>query len=388
MRYDQPISILHLITTLDTGGAEMMLYRLLSKMERKSFESKVISLTEIGPVGKKIQALGIRVQALEMQRYFANPVAVLRLVRSLRQNPANVVQTWMYHADLLGVLVSRLVETPNLVWTIRCSSVPFNRYRPLTGLIVKLCSLLSAIPDAIIVNSSAGIRHHVKLGYTPGRMHLIPNGFDVERFRPDSGARFSIRTELGLPEDAIIIGLVARWDSLKGHSTFVQAASLIARESNSIYFLLIGKGVTWETAKLATLIRDTGFQDRMILLGQRDDMPRLTAAFDIACSSSITEGFPTTIGEAMACGVPCVVTDVGDSAAIVGETGRVVQRGDATAFAHACKELIALGPDGRRELGCRARTLIISQYGLSGIARRYENLYTNLAGSSHEMRSN
>ena len=113
----------------------------------------------------------------------------------------------------------------------------------------------------------------------------------------------------------LIIGLVARWDSLKDHSMFIEAAAAVSREHEDIYFVLVGRGIEWETPELAALIRTAGLQDRMILLGERDDIPSLTAAFDIACSSSITEGFPTTIGEAMACGVPCVVTDVGDAAA-------------------------------------------------------------------------
>jgi glycosyltransferase involved in cell wall biosynthesis len=212
-------------------------------------------------------------------------------------------------------------------------------------------------------------------------MHLIPNGFDAESFRPDYSARLAVRRELGLTEDALIIGLVARWDPLKDHATFVDAASFLAREYDNIYFVLIGRGIEWDTLGLAALVRAAGLQDRMILLGERDDMPRLNAAFDVACSSSLTEGFPNTIGEAMACGVPCVVTDVGDAAAIVGNTGLAVPAGDAVAFAKACKELIALGPKARREFGRKGRERIINKYALPTIVKQYEDLYTNLTFS-------
>jgi glycosyltransferase involved in cell wall biosynthesis len=218
-------------------------------------------------------------------------------------------------------------------------------------------------------------------------MHLIPNGFDVECFRPDAAAGLAVRRELGLTEDAFIIGLVARWDPLKDHSTFVDAASLLARRYDNIYFVLIGRGIEWDTLELAALVRTSGLQDRIIMLGERDDMPRLNAAFDIACSSSITEGFPNTIGEAMACGVPCVVTDVGDAAAIVGDTGLVVPSGDAVAFAQACKELIALGPDGRRDLGRKGRARVIEKYGLNTIVKMYEDLYKDLAKNKHAIQS-
>jgi glycosyltransferase involved in cell wall biosynthesis len=378
MTVDRPLSIIHIISNLDTGGAEMMLYRLLSILDRELFEPAVISLTGIGPVGKKIERLRIPVLALRMRRNSPNPWHLFRLARWCRRSRADIVQTWMYHADLLGLLAAKLTGTPKLVWTIRSADIPFNSYRPQTGLLAKLCSVLSSVPDGIVANSHAGIRHHAGLGYPPRQMRLIPNGFDVECFRPDAASRFAVRRELGLREETLVIGLVARWDSLKDHSMFMEAASSISRTHEDTRFVLVGRNIEWETEQLAALIRAAGLQDRMILLGEREDIPRLTAAFDIACSSSITEGFPTTIGEAMACGVPCVVTDVGDAAAIVGDTGRVVPAGDGVAFAQACKELISLGPNGRRDLGARGRERIINRYALSTVVKMYEDLYTSL----------
>lgn len=378
-----PVSILHIISNLDTGGAEIMLYRLLSILDRERFEPGVISLTGIGPVGKRIERLGVPVLALNMRRNLPNPFDFFGLARWCRRSKADIVQTWMYHADLLGLLASSLVGKPKLIWTIRSSDIPFNSYRRQTGLLAKLCATLSSIPDAVVANSNAGILHHRRLGYTPKQMHFIPNGFDVESFRPDSAARLAVRRELGLTEDTLVIGLVARWDLLKDHATFVAAAALIARQHANSRFLLVGRGIEWAAVELAALIRVAGLQDRVILLGERNDIPRLTAAFDIACSSSITEGFPTTIGEAMACGVPCVVTDVGDAAAIVGDTGRVVPAGDSGAFAQACQELIGLGPDGRRDLGRKGRARIIDKYALSNIVKQYEGLYTSLVTESN-----
>jgi glycosyltransferase involved in cell wall biosynthesis len=377
--------ILHIITTLSTGGAEMMLLKLISSMDQNAFESKVISLTDIGPVGEKIQELGVSVYGLGMRHGLPSPLSLAKLVSRAGQDRPHLIQTWMYHADLLGLLLARLFRHCKLVWNIRCSDVPFNNYRPRTGWIVALCSRLSSLPDTIVFNSRAGIRQHMNLGYHSAYMQVIPNGFDLDLLRPDSDARFSVCRELGLPEDAIILGLVGRWDPLKDHATFLQAGALIAREEQeSVCFVLVGTGMEWKTPELASLIKDVGLQDRVLLLGHRVDIPRLTAAFDIACSTSITEGFPNTIGEAMSCGVPCVVTDVGDSAAIIGDSGRVVPAGDPIAFAEACRHLLSLGINGRRELGTKARKLIGAHYALPDIALMYSTLYDNLVSGDRE----
>lgn len=377
--------ILHIITTLSTGGAEMMLFKLISNMDKNAFESKVISLTDIGPVGEKIQALGVSVSGLGMRHGLPNPLSLAKLVIRAGRDRPHLIQTWLYHADLLGLLAARLIKSCKLVWNIRCSAIPFESYRPRTGWIVALCSRLSSRPDAIVVNSRAGIQQHLGLGYNSSHIHFIPNGFDLDRFCPDPQARLSVRRELGIQDDALILGLVGRLDRLKDHATFLQAAAAIIREhQQKVYFVLIGEGLEWETPALASEIKDFDLQDKVILLGPRDDVPRLTAAFDIACSTSISEGFPNTIGEAMSCGVPCVVTDVGDSAAIVGDSGRVVPAGDAMALARGCGDLLALGYQGRRELGIKARESINRDYSLPKIVRMYSALYDSLITKDHE----
>ncbi len=362
----------------------MMLCKLLSHLDQGKFSSRVVSLMPPGFLSDKIESAGIPVVNLGIRRGRVVSSGFLKLARLLVSWKPCVLHTWMYHANLLGVLVSKLFRIPKLVWSIRCSDVPFDEYRPLTGWIVKLCAHLSAIPDAIIVNSRAGMSEHVRLGYRAPRMCFVPNGFDLDCFRPDPMARSSVRRELGIPEESIIIGLVGRWDPLKDHTTFVQAAAHIAREYENAYFLLIGSGMERETPKLTALIDEVGLKDKAILLGLRHDVPRLTAAFDIACSSSSTEGFPTTIGEAMSCGVPCVVTDVGDSAVIVGDTGRVVPRGDSAAFASACLELIQMGSTRRQELGREGRELIRKRYSLTMVVEEYEKVYRRLLSKDSE----
>lgn len=381
---NKSFKILTLITGLSTGGAEVMLYNILSKMDLKTFQTRVISLKDIGSIGEKIKALGVSVDALGMDRGFYGPLNLSRLFFWIRRNPPHIVQTWMYHADLLGLISTRLLNQVKLVWNIRCSNVPFNKYRPLTGWIVRICSLFSKAPDAIIVNSKAGFDQHRKMGYNPKNMKLIPNGVDTFRFKPDIKARAEVRREISLPEDAIAIGLVARWDPLKDHHTFLKAAGILAREQEDVFFVLVGEGINWKNRKLSTIIEDSGIRKKVLLLDHRDDIPRVTASLDIACSSSITEGFPNTVAEAMACEIPCVVTDVGDSAIIVGNTGRVVPARDPVSFAFACRELILMGNAGRKELGKKARERIIDNYMLENVAKEYEKLYMKLLRNDHE----
>lgn len=212
-------------------------------------------------------------------------------------------------------------------------------------------------------------------------MVVIPNGFDVEGWKPDPGARVDVRRELDLPLEAPLIGLISRFDPVKDHRTFLSAALLLLKRLPNVHFLLCGGGVTWENSELSAWIRSSGAASHFRLVGEREDIPRLTAALDLASLSSYTEGFPNVIGEAMACGIPCVTTDVGDAAYIVGETGRVVPPRQAEALAEAWRELIEAGPERRAALGAAARRRVAECFDLAGIARRYEGLYRDVVRS-------
>lgn len=212
-------------------------------------------------------------------------------------------------------------------------------------------------------------------------MVVIPNGFDMEGWKPDPGARVDVRRELGLPLEAPLIGLISRFDPVKDHRTFTLAALRLLNQLPNVHFLLCGGGVTWENSELSAWIRSSGAASHFRLLGERDDIPRLTAALDLAALSSYTEGFPNVIGEAMACGVPCVTTDVGDAAYIVGETGRVVPPRQPEALAEALRELIEDGPERRAALGAAARRRVAEYFDLPGVAARYEGLYRDIVRS-------
>jgi glycosyltransferase involved in cell wall biosynthesis len=252
-------------------------------------------------------------------------------------------------------------------------------YRFLTTLTVRLNALLSPLADVIIVNSEEGKRAHQALGYHSGRMKIIPNGFDLHRFRPDPEARAWLLGELGLGRDSVLIGLVARFDPMKDHATFLRAGALLASREACVHFVLVGKGTTPANVQIRRAI-DSSLESRMHFLGPREDMPRVTAALDIAVNSSAYgEGFSNTIGEAMACGVPCVATDVGDARRIVGDTGFVVAPRDPEAMADAWEKLLGMGRDGRKALGEKARRRIQEAFDIDRVVRQFEDLYESQA---------
>jgi glycosyltransferase involved in cell wall biosynthesis len=378
----RPVSVLCLISSLTVGGAEMMLYRLLSRMDRTRFVTQVISMIDLdlGPLSEKIEGLGVPLRSLGMRPGRPNPLAALRLAQWLRNDRPDVVSTWMYHADLIGGLAAKLAGGIPVAWGIRHCDFSREGNRWLTIQTIKACARMSRwLPTRIICNSVASRDAHAAVGYGIEKMVVIPNGSDLTAFKPDPVSRESVRKELGIPEEALLIGLVGRFHPHKDHRNFTEAAALLSRTRPDVYFLLCGDEVTWDNAQLVRWIEQAGIKRQCRLLGRRDDVSRVTSALDIAASSSFGESFPNVILEAMSCGVPCVATDVGDSALIVGDTGRVVPPKNPLALSWAWQALIELGRQGRTQLGLAARQRVQEHFDLPDIVGRYQKLYEELA---------
>jgi glycosyltransferase involved in cell wall biosynthesis len=374
--------ILHVTTGLTTGGAEIMLLKLLSA-SNGVWESAVVSLKDEGTIGSRIAALGVPVRSLGLRRGRPNPISVLLLKSIARQFQPQLIQGWMYHGNLGASLASVSIHgRVPVLWSIRQSLYDVARERRLTRAMIRLGAFFSWHPAGIIYNSQVSARQHELFGFRASKSVIIPNGFDCQLFRPDSEAYRQIRRELGVGIDAILVGLIARFHSVKGHSSFLQSAALVAREHPSSHFVLAGSGVSSEEPMLRSLIAEHRLESRTFLLGERSDIPKLTAALDIACSASLGEGFSNAIGEAMACGVPCVVTDVGDSAYVVADAGLLVPPGDPAAMADAIGQLIEAGPQRRLRLGAAARQRIENEFSLSAVVRRYGDLYENVLSVS------
>ena len=360
----------------------MMLLKLLERLDPARFPPHVISLTLLGEVGPRIQALGIPVEALGMlPGWLPNPITFARLVQRLKALKPDIVHTWMYHADLVGGLAARLAGVPAIAWNIRHSNLSRDQTKWSTRAVAHLCAKASRwIPDRIVCNSKTARDIHIGIGYDPKHFIILPNGFDLSRFYPDPLSRHAVRTELGIPAHAPLIGLIARFDPQKNHQGFFEAAGQLHQQQPEVHFLLAGMGIDQKNPAIRAWLQCNGIAAVTHLLGLRQDIPRLTAALDIASSSSYGEAFPNVIGEAMACGVPCVVTDVGDSAYIVGDTGRVVAPGDMTGLAVAWAQLLAMPESERRALGQRARARVAEHFEIGAVVKRYEAFYEGLAG--------
>lgn len=374
------MKIVHAISGLNAGGAEMMLHKLISGWGHNNGEVEVVSLTDKGVIGPRIEELGITVRALGMRRGTPSIAGLLRLSKWLRASRPALVQTWMYHADLLGGLAARFAGSVPVVWGVRNGVLERPGNKRSTIWTAKTCARLSKwLPRQIVCCSESAREFHEGMGYRADKMVVIPNGFDLDTFKPDVEARRSVRLELRLREDALLIGLIARFDPQKDHRNFVEAANLLLAKHPDADFILCGDGVDWNNASLARWIETQKTRERFHLLGRRDDISRIMAALDILVSSSYGEAFPNVVGEAMACGVPCVVTDVGDSAMIVGDTGVVVPARNPAALAEGCLKMINAGKSDRERLGRVARQRVRENFDLAVIRDRYAVLYREVA---------
>jgi glycosyltransferase involved in cell wall biosynthesis len=379
--------VLHLITGLDVGGAELTLARLVGRLRERGVRSTVVSLTGAGPVTARIREAGVAVRSLGLRHGAIAPGALLRLRDMVRRERPDVVQTWLYHADLAGTLAVWASERPSarpvLVWNVRASTASAAHDKWLSAMTRRACAWLSGRPTAIVANSRAGVDAHARLGYRPRRWVVIPNGVDLEEFRPDPATRLAVRRELGVPDAAPVVGLVARVHPKKGHDVFLAAAAAMLARAPSLHVLLAGSGVDAASEPFRSWLHalPDGAAGRVRLLGCRADVPRIQAALDVACSASLFgEGFPNVVAEAMACGVPVVATDVGDAARVVGDQGVIVPPGDAEALAARCLELLE-DQDRRQRLGAGARRRIEESFAFDRTPAAYDALYRELLQS-------
>ena len=369
--------MLHVINDLSVGGAEMMLYKLLSGSDSHHFEPAVISLGKRSVLDERIEALGVPVHNIGMRPgALPTPREVLRLLSTARRLRPDLIQGWMYHGCLAAQLCHAAARRAPVVWSIHCCNYDLGLEKRMTAAIIRLCGRLSPLAARIIYVSEASRLQHEAMGYRAERSRLIPNGFDMTRFAPSSEARQAVRAELGVREDHLLIGLIGRFHPMKDHINFLRAAARLSEEYHAVHFLLAGRGVDAGNQTLRRLISRWGLEGRTHLLGERRDIPRLIAASDIcSLSSAYGESFPLVVGEAMACGVPCVVTDVGDAAEMVGATGLVVPPRNSEALADGWREMIRLGSAGRALLGEAARERIRENFLLASVIAQYEALF-------------
>lgn len=369
--------IAHVITGLGAGGTPVMLHKVLAAQQSlPGIESSVVGLIQDGPIADQIRALGVPVISLGMRPGVPDPRALWGLVRTLREFRPDLIQSWLYHADLMSSLVRPWVGKPPVIWNLRHATLDPQHDSRSTIWTARACAWLShRSPARILVNTVSGRRVHAEHGYVDAKMQVVPNGFDLDRFQPSNEARAQLRQTLGIPADTLLVGLVARFSELKGQSVFIRAMSTVAAQLPQAQFVLCGTNITRENTKLSQWIAESGFPERFHLLGERMDVERVHAALDLEVSASVSEAFSNSIGEALCCGVPCVVTDVGDSAWLIGSAGRVVPAQDAPAMAQACVQILSAPARGRAALSQCARQRMESSFDIHVIARQYYDIW-------------
>ena len=373
--------IVHIITGLGQGGAEAMLEKLVLAARRAepALQQQVISLGEIGVVGARLQAQGVPVLALGLRGAWPLLAGFSRLVAHLRRQHAPLlVQTWMYHADLIGGLAARLAGHRHVVWNVRQTGLDGADIGPATRAVVRLCGALSGwLPARIVCNAQAAIAAHAALGYAADRFTVLPNGFDTQVFTRQAATGQALRRAWGVADDALLVGMVARLDPQKDHANFIAAAQIVAAALPAARFVLAGRGIPDDPA-LGRLIAQAGLSQQVLRLGQRSDVAALMSTLDLFCLSSRAEGFPNVLGEAMACETPAVSTDAGDARALLGDDALVAPIQDAPALAACVLRVASLAPAQRRALGLQQRLRIVAEYDIHRVWARYRALYTDV----------
>lgn len=368
--------LLHVITSLSVGGAQRALYNLLHGGLAGRFDNTVLSLMDEGDVAPQIRGLGVPVYELGMRHSWPSPRAVRKLRKIVRKIQPDLIQGWMYHGNLVASLAQILaVGKPALAWNVRHSLHDINYEKRSTRMVIKANKWLSGKPDLLLYNSHVSKKQHESFGFASKNGHVILNGIDTERFSFSAQSRTQVRTECNIPENAIVVGHVARYHPMKDHVTFLRAMAELVREYPHVHALLCGRKVTIENEALMSEIPKE-YRSRFHLLGQRNDIVAVMSAMDIFCSSSAWgEGFPNVLGEAMSVGVPCIATDVGDSKAVVGEVERVVAAGEPSLLYATISRHIRAVPDESEDMARLSRRRINNNFSIKSVVKKYASIY-------------
>ncbi len=370
------------INAIVLAGAERMLARVLARLRPEEFDVHVFTIGMPGPFTEHLEQLGIPNKLYEFLRpKLPNPLHLLRLARDLRRFQPDVVQGWMYLGNLYGGVAAKLARRDlPVAWNIRHSTLdPQIDSRSMRWSAWLGGQLSGFVPDRIVLCAEAARAAHLRVGYTLEKLEVIPNGFDLSEVRPDLVARQRIRTELGIAADTPLVGLIGRLHQHKDHRTFVRAARVVAEQFPNAHFVGAGEEQTYSAADLWSWVDEVGLRDRFHWLGVRRDVPAIDASLDVLVCSSTTEGFPNVVGEAMACGVPCVATDVGECAEVVGETGHIVPKQNPQRLGEAICDLLRMSHAERSTLGAAARRRVVERYDINRIVERYCELWRELA---------
>ncbi len=372
------LKVAHVIAGLPVGGAERMLLALSEHGRSAGLESEVICLAPPGPVSHQLDDANIPVYHLGLESAWRFPFGIGALRRRLREVEPDIIQGWMYHGNLAALIAGRGLAAP-IVWNIRQSLHRIDLFKMTTRLVVRANIAFSGRADSIIYNSEIACGRHEAIGFHADTAVWIPNGVDVDRYGEVDVDRVGLRKAFGISPDEFVIISVGRVHAVKGHDILMGSVRAVAKAEPRVRFLVVGEGSQWESEPFQEYVTDSLARDRVVLTGARSDIPELLSIADLFVSPSRTEGFPNAVAEAMAAGLPCVVTDVGDSAMLLGSSGEVVAAGDPESLSAGIIALVHAATADRLEMGAVARDRVRSVFSMTEMVRRYADLYRSLA---------
>lgn len=372
------MKIVHIITGLNNGGAEGVLYRLVTNDKKN--EHIVISMMDAGKYGPLLIENGIQVIYLGMDGGKFSLSSIIQLYKKIKLIKPDLVQTWMYHADLLGGLAARLAGVKRIIWNIRHSNFDEKNTKKMTVLIASICGKLSSfIPEKIICCAESAVKYHTDIGYAKEKIVIIGNGYDLDKFLFNEKLGRTVRDELNL-DNTPVIGMIGRYDPQKDHKNLLESMSKIKKKNYKFKLILVGRDLNVRNVTLIAYIKKYDLSENIYLLDQRSDIPNILNAIDIhVLSSAYGEGFPNVVAEAMVCGVPCVVTDVGDSKFIVGQFGEVVPPSDSGMLAEAIISMLQLRENKEDWKGLKERAAFYAKnnFDLKLMINKYNAVWHN-----------
>ncbi|WP_394186297.1 glycosyltransferase [Pseudoalteromonas tetraodonis] len=370
--------MLHIIVGLGDGGAEATLFKLIMN-SNNNIRHSVICFMDKGKYGQRLEDAGVDVVYLNQLRGGFSLTAFYKLCKLIRVQAPSVIQTWMYHADVIGGIAAKITVRAPVFWGIRHTDLSRGKNSRSTLIFAKIASYLSyIIPNKIIACAKASKLSHIKFGYA-NRFEVINNGYDLNSFYPSKIERENLRRDLGIAHDELVFGLVARWHPQKDHETLLKAFSLLNSEGVKFKFILIGTGCDDTNLELVKLVDFYKLNNCSYLLGIRKDVRAIMNSLDIHILSSLGEGFPNVLAEAMACGVPCIATDVGDSAVIVGDLGWLLPPSEPILLKQIISNAIEFKNNKEswlsRKKGCAER--IRNNFEIKNMISSYERVWLN-----------
>ena len=378
----QRIPIAFLVRSLERGGAETQLAALAAHLDREIFEVAVFCFYRKGALVGELEKAGVRIISLNKAGRWDVIRFLFRLQQEMKTYRPRLIHSFMGPPNLLALLLKLTLRGTRVIWGIRSSRMNLKEYDYTWRVVFALERLFSRFPDGIVANSYAGRDHVADYGFSQRHLAVVPNGIDTRRFQPSPLARDATRSAWNIAPNEHLIGMVGRLDPKKDHATFLHAAALLLKDREDVRFVCVGGDGRLNRGQLEDLARSLGLSQRLIWSRQRDDIPAVFASIDInTLPSAFGEGFPNVVAEGMAVGVPCVVTDVGDSARIVGDLGQVVSPRDPKALAVGWQRILDLSSEQRTELSGRCRDHVVSRYSLDAMVARMADIYQEITGA-------